>query len=55
MKRKEIQLRVTISYPEENDSIISNTDPAWILEDSFGVRHKLGCSLEDVELINSNA
>lgn len=34
MKRKEIQLRVTISYPENDEAEVMCSDPVWTLEDA---------------------
>lgn len=39
MKRKEIQLRVTISYPENEESDIMCSDPVWTLEDAVNGRY----------------
>ena len=39
MKRKEIQLRVTISYPENDEAEVICSDPVWTLEDAVAGRY----------------
>ena len=39
MKRKEIQLRGTISYPENDEADVMYSDPVWTLEDAVAGRY----------------